>query len=418
MRLSAIVLVGLGCGGSLWAQLPLKDQPHLRRPVAAAWLDPGKLLAVANQRSGSISIVDLAEHEVLAEVAVGQRLADVAALPAAGWLLAVDEERHQLVLLQWEAGALRIAERIPVSRHPVSVAVSPDGSRASVASMWSRTITTFAVKPAEAPEPPTLTRLNELVLSFAPGRQLYLPDGEHVLVADAFTGQMAVLDVSAQSVVPIHADHLFRIYGLTLSAAPGGVYVAHQALQPLPPWKQAKGDDPNGERARRMNNFVGEYSIAGLVSGRLQRFVPDPEAPSNMGYFTGDLRKTAELAPALMSLTINERRQQTLAPAAGQPRVLVRRFRDELTVADPDEPAKQTTISLGPVGPDGCRPRRSAVLRYEPVGHGLDELQLLPPRRPHHGPTGRYAGRRDQGHAQAHHHAARHGPDRQVGLER
>jgi cytochrome c peroxidase len=69
-----------------------------------------------------------------------------------------------------------------------------------------------------------------------------------------------------------------------------------------------------------------------------------------VGYFTGDLRKTAELAPALMSLTINERRQQTLAPAAGQPRVIVRRFRDELTVADPDEPARQTTVKLGPVG--------------------------------------------------------------------
>ena len=33
------------------ADPPLKDQPHLRRPVASAWIEPGKLLAVAN-RSG------------------------------------------------------------------------------------------------------------------------------------------------------------------------------------------------------------------------------------------------------------------------------------------------------------------------------------------------------------------------------
>jgi cytochrome c peroxidase len=348
---AVLSLIGLWFGGGLWAaEVPLKDQPHLRRPIAAAWLDKGKLLAVANQRSGSISIVDLEEHDVLAEVAVGERLADVAALPAAGWLLAVDEKRHELLVLQWHAGQLRIAQRIGVSRHPVSIAVSPDGSRVAVASLWSRTITTFAVKPAEEPEPPTLTRLNELVLSFAPGRQLYLPDGEHVLVADAFTGQMALLDVTAQSVVPIPADHVFRIYGLTLSAAPGGVYVAHQALQPLPPPKQAKGDNPSGERAMRLNNFVGEYSIAGLLSGRLQRFVADPAAPPSLGYFTGDLRQTAELAPALMTLTTNQRRQQVLAPAAGQPRVVVRRFRDELTVSDPDQPARETTIRLGPVG--------------------------------------------------------------------
>ena len=64
----------------------------------------------------------------MAEVAVGERLADVAALAADGWLLAVDEKRHELLVLQWDAGALRIAERIPVSRYPVSLAVSPDGS--------------------------------------------------------------------------------------------------------------------------------------------------------------------------------------------------------------------------------------------------------------------------------------------------
>jgi hypothetical protein len=81
-------------------EVPLKDQPHLRRPVAAAWLTEHKLLAVANQRSGSISIVDLEKHKVLAEVAVGERLRDVATLSADGWLLAVDEKRHELLVLQ------------------------------------------------------------------------------------------------------------------------------------------------------------------------------------------------------------------------------------------------------------------------------------------------------------------------------
>jgi DNA-binding beta-propeller fold protein YncE len=183
------------------AEVPLKDQPHLRRPVAGAWLVESKLLAVANQRSGSISIVDIEKSKVLAEVVVGERLADVTALSSDGWLLAVDEKRHELLVLQWEAGELQIVERIPVSRYPVNIAVSPDATRCTVASLWSRTITTFAIEPAEGPAAPTLTKLNELSLSFAPRGQLYLPDGEHVFVTDAFTGQMAVLDVSAQRVV-------------------------------------------------------------------------------------------------------------------------------------------------------------------------------------------------------------------------
>jgi len=342
---AVLALVCLWFGGTLWAaEAPLKNQPHLRRPVAAAWLDLGKLLAVANQRSGSISIVDIEKHKVLAEVAVGERLADVAALAAGGWLLAVDEKRHELLVLQWDAGALHLAERIPVSRYPVSIAVAPGGSHCTVASLWSRTITTFEIKSAKGP--PTLTKLNELVLSFAPSEQLYLPDGEHVLVADAFTNQLALIDVTAQQVVPIPANDVFRIYGMALSGDPGGFLVAHQALRRLPASMQAPGDAPTD--ARRLNNFVGEYSIAGLLQGKLQRFVGNPEVRRSE-YFKEDLRQMAELAPALMTVSM-EGHHQVLSPAAGQPRVVVRRFYDELVVSDPDKPAKERRIKLGPVG--------------------------------------------------------------------
>ena len=347
---AVLSLICLWLGDALWAaEAPLKDQPHLRRPVAAAWLLESKLLAVANQRSGSISIVDIAKRKVLREVPVGDRLADVADLPSAGWLLAVDEKRHELLVLQWEAGDLQFAGQIPVSRYPLNIAVSPDGSRCTVASLWSRTITTFGIEPAKGPAPPTLTKLNELVLSFAPGGQAYLPDGEHVLVADAFTGQMALLDIPAQRVVQIPTKHIFRIYGMALSTDPGGLYVGHQALMPLPGSQRAPGVVGNNDKAKALTNFVSEYSIAGLYSGRLEPFVGSREAPTRSGYFKGDLRQMAELAPGLLTVT-TKGRHQLLNPAAGQPRVLVRRFWDDLVVSDPDRPTRKTTIKLGPVG--------------------------------------------------------------------
>src|SRR5262245_41723939 len=106
-----LFLVGLGLGGTLWAaDAPLKDQRHLRRPIASAWLVEGQLLAVANQHSGSISIVDLENRKVLNETHVGERPADVAALAFDGWLLAVDEQRHELLVLEWKADELKIAE--------------------------------------------------------------------------------------------------------------------------------------------------------------------------------------------------------------------------------------------------------------------------------------------------------------------
>ncbi len=359
-------LLGLWFGGALWeAEVPLKDQPHLRRPVAAAWLDESKLLAVANQRSGSISIVDIEKHKVSAEVAIGERLADVAALGADGWLAAVDEKRHELTVLKWEAGALQIAERIPVSRYPVSIAVSKDGSRCTVASLWSRTITTFEIKPAEGPAPPTLTKLNELALSFAPGRQIYLPESEHILVADAFTGQMALLDVTAQSVVKIPARDIFRIYAMAPSADPGGIYVAHQTLRPLPPSPKAPspkaaGDTETSDKAKMLTNFVGAYTIEGLLQGRLYHFVGSPEAPTRPGYFRGDLREMAELAPGPIVVTV-EGRLQSLNPAPEKRQVRLRRFWDELVVSAPGKPDKEFAIRLGPVSPLSAADRGEAL---------------------------------------------------------
>ena len=344
----AFLCLGLGSAISA-ADVPLKDQPHLRRPIASAWLVEGKLLAVANQRSGSISIVDIEKRKVLKEAPVGERLADVASLPLEGWLLAVDEKRHELLVLQWDEDELRIAERIAVSRHPVSIAVSPAGSRCTVASLWSRTITTFGMEAAEGPSPPELNKLGELALSFAPREQMYLPDSEHVLVADAFTGQMAVLDVAAQSVLPIFAKNVFRIYGMALSSDPGGLLIAHQTAHSMRMSKQAPGDAGTNDQAKVLNNFVGEYSIDGLLEGRLERFIGTRDPKSRSGYFPGDLREMAELAPGPLTVTVEGHHQSLEAPA-GQTRVRVRRFWDELVLSDSGMPPKETRIKLGPPG--------------------------------------------------------------------
>lgn len=337
-----VVVLSIVCtwfGASLSvAQMPLKDQPHLRRPVAAAWVEENKILAVANQRSGSVSIVDIEKYKVMSEVAVGEKLADVASLPSPGWLLAADEKLHELLVLQWDAGQLQIIERIPVSRYPVSIAVSQDGSHCTVASLWSRTITTFGIGPATESEPPTLTKRNELVLGFAPRGQLYLPDNQHVLASDAFTGQIALIDVVAQSVVKIPAKQIFRIFATGLSPDEGRFRIAHQITQrPM-----SAAPKIAGSKLKDLVNYVGEYSIEGLLHGRLEPF-------SVSGFFPRDLREVTELESGSFTITFRGG-VQLLNPVAGQSQVFVRRFSDELLVTDADKPTKKTTIPLGPVG--------------------------------------------------------------------
>src|SRR5689334_17614780 len=62
----------------------------LRRPVALANSTDGTLLYVANRDSGSISTIDVATRQVIAEQTVGRRLSDLVCLPNSSQLLATD----------------------------------------------------------------------------------------------------------------------------------------------------------------------------------------------------------------------------------------------------------------------------------------------------------------------------------------
>src|SRR5689334_19479894 len=63
---------------------------QLRRPVAAGFLDDGRTLCVGNQRSGTVSLVDVPRARILGETAVGKHLADLVVTPDRKHVLAVD----------------------------------------------------------------------------------------------------------------------------------------------------------------------------------------------------------------------------------------------------------------------------------------------------------------------------------------
>ena len=171
---------------------------------------------------------------------------------------------------------------------------------------------------------------------------------------------------------------------MALSTDRDGFYLGHQTAQPMRTSRRARG--VVGDGAMALTNFVGEYSITGLLNGRLEPFVGDREAPARAGYFRGDLRQMAELAPGMLRVTTKGYRQ-SLNPVADQPLVRIRRFGDEIVVSNQADPENHHPAwSRGRF--DASRPWRSSFLRYQPVGNWLDELSLLPPRRSHHGTTG------------------------------
>jgi YVTN family beta-propeller protein len=222
---TAGALGGLLVAGFLHpADAPAELPSHLRRPVALAQADGGRRLFTANARSGTISVIDTGTLQPVAEVKAGQRLADLAAA-GDGRLAAVDEEAGDLLLFRRRAASVEPAGRVAVSPFPVSLQVSPDGARAFVASLWSRRLSVVDLS-----EPPHI--IQTIDLPFAPRRQLLLPGGTKLVVADAFGGQFAVIDVGRGEVESVRPLPGHNLRGLALAPRGEHLLVAHQMLSP------------------------------------------------------------------------------------------------------------------------------------------------------------------------------------------
>ena len=98
VALGSLVLTPLVTAAEIAISQPGTPQSvaRLRCPVALALADQGTLLLVANQRSGTVSLIDLKARRVAAEVPIGQTLTDLVAVSgkAKGEFLVTDGATH------------------------------------------------------------------------------------------------------------------------------------------------------------------------------------------------------------------------------------------------------------------------------------------------------------------------------------
>src|SRR5262249_38452845 len=120
-----LVLVCVGSEQSLVfaAEHPLSERPALRRPVAAAVLADGRTLAVANRRSGTISLVELDSARVIGEYSVGARLSDLAIFPNGRLALAADEGTSELLALNLSPTGVRKQAGLRLSAPPSTLVI-------------------------------------------------------------------------------------------------------------------------------------------------------------------------------------------------------------------------------------------------------------------------------------------------------
>ena len=204
-----------------------KEQPQLRRPVAMVLIQ--RHLLVANHQSGAISVIDPSEGSVKSEVKIGQTLSDLVLLPDGRSLLALSDSPGQLIGLKFEQNSIEQTYRLDVGSSPVSVIVCRDGTTCSIAQKWAHWLTFVGLPSKQSSQPRILCRLD---LPFAPGKQWLSPDGRILIVADAFAGDLAIVDFSGRKLLSVRRLEGHEIGGMATMPDGKSILFSHLLMDP------------------------------------------------------------------------------------------------------------------------------------------------------------------------------------------
>jgi DNA-binding beta-propeller fold protein YncE len=201
----------------------LESEPAYRVPVDVVW--QRDRLFVANSRTGTVSCLDPESRRVTTEWAVAESLSGMA-----GWregLLMLDDRQHRLIRAIWNqhSGNLESVFSLEVPQYPVDIAVSADERIIAVSSLWSRQLTLLDA------QRDSLRIQHVIDLPFAPRSLMFLLDGS-LAVADAFGGQLAIMDSASGKILKQHEMYGHNIRGLGLNRRDHSLLVTCQTLDP------------------------------------------------------------------------------------------------------------------------------------------------------------------------------------------
>ncbi|MBL62557.1 MAG: cytochrome C peroxidase [Opitutae bacterium] len=359
-----LVLLGIGCV-SLHAFTPRET---FRRPIALAWTEAG-LLAVANRDSGSVSLINPSTRQVVGESVVGKRLASIASLPNGPFLVSVDEQANELLLLESVDAKVRVRARAATPHSPVDVKVVGDGSFVAVASLWARRVTLFSIQ-LDSPE---LRQVRVLDLPFPPRFQWVDPSSRKLVLTDAFSDQVAAVELPGLRLVSTRSLTGHNLGGIAPSPNGKELLFSLQSLNPHVPATRSRvfwgSMMQNGLVAVTLADLFDSRYPAGASFPRMRQYPvgrngqgagePGPMLFARDGSFLLGIRGTGEIAMGKnlnadwKRIRVGERPIAGIFDANEKHVYFADLFGDAIRVIDVEKGTFSGSLSLGPTPKPG-----------------------------------------------------------------
>ena len=203
----------------------------VRRPIVIMATN-GKLV-VANRDSGTLSFVDIEAGKLVAEHSVAKQILD-AALGADGHVLVVDSKQGRVIRVNIQNATHRESLGVktlcdlpkPVAS-PGKVIATKSGD-VIFSSQWARRV----VRLQMGKDSQSIRQMHSESLDFPPGEMTLSRDGNWLFVADAFGGQLAIVNTSTWKLLRQVKLHAHNIRGLAVNVDGARLFVTHQILNP------------------------------------------------------------------------------------------------------------------------------------------------------------------------------------------
>ncbi len=223
--------IAVVCVFVLLANLIQADDADLDRPVAICVSPDGDFVFIGNQRGSSLTVIEMRSLEVTQLAGGWNTLTDIAIGPSTGQLLVVSENPPQITELSMDSGVIQRTNTSELPGIPAKLAISQDGGYVCISMTWKHAVFLIELVNGKLPTSPSGQCLpgHLIPLGFQP-KELLPISGSRFLVADAFGGNLAVVDSKQAKVVSTQKIVGHHIGGLARDDSTQTIAISHQRL--------------------------------------------------------------------------------------------------------------------------------------------------------------------------------------------